>query len=183
MATVLVIVLAALVIALYFLRVSHEHAAAIASLDDLTGRTQPVDLAAFLNLIDPGETAFLRQSLPSREFRLLQRERTRAAAEYVERIAQNAAVLLRLGQAARLNPDPEVARAAHAMVERALSVRMTAMRALFKLRLQSLLPGVDISDISDRYKGLTESVALFTRLQRPAFSSHVLAMLLTSSLL
>jgi hypothetical protein len=60
---------------------------------------------------------------------------------------------------------------------------MTAMRALFKLRLQSLLPGVDISDISDRYKGLTESVALFTRLQRPAFSSHVLAMLLTSSLL
>jgi hypothetical protein len=65
------------------------------------------------------------------------------------------------------------------MVERALVVRMTAMEALIKLRLQAFLPGIEFStaDVFDRYSRLTESVALFTRLQRPAFSSHVLAML------
>lgn len=179
MTIVLAIALAALVVALYFIRVSHQHAAAISSLDDLSGHTQSVDLAAFRNLIDPAQTAYLRQRLPSAEFRSLHRERMHAAAEYVQRIAQNAAVLLRLGQAARHYADPEVVRAAQAMVERALVVRMIAMQALIKLRLQAMLPGIEFStsEVFDRYGRLTESVALFTRLQRPAFSSHVLAML------
>jgi hypothetical protein len=180
---VLAIVIAALLAALFFIRVSRGHAAAISNLDQLSGRTQPVDLDAFRNLIDPRETTFLRKSLAAGDFRRIQRQRTIATAEYVERIAQNAAVLLRLGQAARTNTDPEIARAAQAMVERALAVRIVAMQALFKLRLQALLPGRDISNISNRYQGLTESVALFTRLQRPAFSSHVLDMLVTPSLL
>jgi cell division protein FtsL len=179
MTIVLAIVLAALIVALYFIRVSHQHAAVISSLDDLSGRTQPVDLEAFRNLIDPAQTAYLRQSLPSTEFRNLHRERTHVAAEYVQRIAQNAAVLLRLGQAARHHADPEIARAAQAMVERALVVRMIAMEALIKLRVQSFFPGIEFStsEVFERYRRLTESVALFTRLQRPAFSSHVLAML------
>ncbi len=56
---------------------------------------------------------------------------------------------------------------------------MIAMQALIKLKLQILLPGIDLStvDVFDRYTRLTESVALFTRLQRPAYSAHVMAML------
>src|SRR6478609_7562502 len=112
MAIVLAIVIAALLAALFFIRVSRGHAEAIANLDDLSGRTQPIDLEAFRNLIDPSETAFLRKHLPPPDFRDVHRERTYAAVEYVERIALNAAVLLRLGQAARTHADPEVARAA-----------------------------------------------------------------------
>lgn len=179
MAIVLLIVFAALFAALFLIRVSRGHAEAIANLDQLAGRTQSVDLEAFRNLINPDETAFLRKNLPPPDFCIVRRERAQAAAEYVQRIAQNAAVLLRLGQAARDHADPEVARAAQSMVESALVVRMIAMQALVKLRLQILLPGIDFStaDVFDRYRRLTESVALFTRLQRPANSSHVLAML------
>jgi hypothetical protein len=179
MAIVLAIVIAALLAALFLIRVSRGHAEAIANLDDLGGRTQPVDLDAFRNLIDPAETAFLRKNLPPPDFRAVHRERTHAAVEYVQRIAQNAAVLLRLGQATRTHADPEVARAAQSMIERALVVRMIAMQALIKLRLQILFPGIDFSAaaVFDRYGRLTESVALFTRLQRPAYSAHVMAML------
>jgi hypothetical protein len=179
MAIVLVIVFAALLAALFFIRVSRGHADAIANLDELSGRTQHVDLEAFRNLINPDETAFLRKNLPPPDFRIVHRIRTQAAAEYVQRIAQNAAVLLRLGQAARTHRDPEVARAAQFMIERALVVRIIAMQALIKLRLQILLPGIDLSTaaVFDRYGRLTESVALFTRLQRPTYSAHVLAML------
>jgi hypothetical protein len=179
MAIVLAIVIAALLAALFFIRVSRGHAEAIANLDDLSGRTQPVDLEAFRNLIDPAETIFLRKHLPPPDFNAVQRERTQAAVEYVQRIAQNAAVLLRLGQAARSHADPEVARAAQSIIERALVVRMIAMQALIKLKLQILLPGIDLStvDVFDRYTRLTESVGLFTRLQRPAYSARVMAML------
>jgi hypothetical protein len=179
MVLVLGIVLAALLAALFLVRVSHGHAEAISQLEDLDGRTQPVDLDAFRNLIDPSETRFLRSHLPANDFRKIQRERSRATAEYVQHIAQNAAVLLRLGQAARTNPDPEVARAAQEMVERALVVRMIAMRAMVKLHVQRFFPGVGFSndDVFDRYRRLTESVALFTRLQRPAFAGRVSAML------
>jgi hypothetical protein len=179
MAIVLIIVIAALLAALFFIRMSRGHAEAIASLDELKGRTQPVDLASFRNLIDPAETAFLRENLSPRAFRSVQRDRTLAAAEYVRRIASNAAVLLRLGQAARMNPDPAVARAAQEIAERALAVRMTAMRALLLLHLQAYLPDVRIpgDGIYDTYRRLTDSVALYARLQRPAFSSYVMAML------
>jgi len=179
MAIVLVIVIAALLAAVFFIRVSRGHAEAISNLDDLSGRTQPIDLAAFRNLIDPAETAFLRSHLRSQDFREIHRERTQAAVEYVQRIALNAALLLRLGQAARTNPDPEIAKAAQSMIERALVVRMIAMQALVKLKLQALFPGIDFSnvDVFERYGRLTESAALFTRLQRPAYSAHVLAML------
>ncbi len=178
MAIVLVVAFAALLAAVFFLRVSRGHAEAISNIDQLSGRTQPVDMQAFRNLVDPAETEFLRRNLPPRDFRAVNRERTYAAAEYVQRIANNAAVLLRLGQAARTNPDPEIGRAAQAMVERSLAVRMLAMQVLIKLRIQAVT-GVDFFslDLYDRYGRLTESVALFTRLQRPAYSSHVLAML------
>ena len=178
MTIVLIIAIAALLAAVFFLRVSRGHAEAISILDELSGRTQPVDLQAFRNLVDPTETDFLRRNLPGRDFRAVHRERTYAAAEYVQHIAHNAAILLRLGQAARTNPDPEIARAAEAMVERALAVRMLAMQVLIRLRLQAFT-GIDLNslDIFDRYGRLTESAALFTRLQRPAYSSHVLAML------
>src|SRR5262249_5205266 len=153
MALVLGIVLAALFAALFLVRASHGHAAAISRLEELDGRTHPVDLEAFHNLVDPAQSAFLRENLPGHEFRGIQRERALTAAEYVEHIADNAAILLRLGQAARANANPDIAQAAQQMVERALTVRMIAMRALAKLYLQALIPGIRISsaDVFERY--------------------------------
>src|ERR1700690_1536060 len=61
--------------------------------EDLAGRTRPVDLDAFRNLVDPGEEDFLRSSLLPPQFRAVQRERMRAALEYVRNTGHNAAYL------------------------------------------------------------------------------------------
>ena len=103
MAIGLGIAVAALLSALLLIRISRGHAEAIARLEELDGRTQPVDIEALRNLIDPQETHYLQTRLPAKVFRKLERERALAAAEYVQRIAHNAAVLVRLAQAARTN--------------------------------------------------------------------------------
>ncbi|HWR15959.1 MAG TPA: hypothetical protein VN577_14115 [Terriglobales bacterium] len=179
MTLVLIVVLLTLLAAIFLLRVSHGHAEEIASVDDLAGKTSAIDIEAFQNLINPEETEFLRSRLPAADFRRVQRERTLATLEYVQRIAQNSAVLLRLGQASRNHADPEVAKAARFMVERALTVRMHAMRAIIQLRLKTFLPFMwfDPAEVFDRYQKLTDVAVIFTRLQRPAFAGRVNAML------
>jgi hypothetical protein len=179
MTIVIIIVVAALFAALFLVTVSHRRAVAIKDLDDLAGHTRPVDIQAFRNLTDRAETEFLRTRLSWPHFHIVHRERTLAAAEYVRNVAHNASVLMRLGQAARESADPDVARAGADMVQRALMVRMIAMRVLVKLYIQSMIPGMTGSsqEILERYNRLTESATLFTRLQRPAFAGRVSAML------
>ena len=151
----------------------------VSSLDELVGCTRSVDMAAFQNLIDPLETRFLRQTLPLAQFRVVQRERTLAATEYVRNIMHNSGVLIRLGQFGRANPDPQLAEAARVMVERAARVRMLSTLVLMKLYFQSVMPALPFvsEDIARDYRSLTEAALLFTRLQRPAFAGRVGAML------
>lgn len=173
------IVLAALLAALFLRQVSRKRAKVLADLDTLPSLTRPVDVHALRNLLDERQTRFLRSRLPFWQFCRIHRERTLAAAEYVDRIAKNAAILLHLGQLGRMSEDPEVARAAKDIVERALLVRMIAMQTLFKLYLQSVMPGVDLStrEVFERYLRLTESTLLYTRLQRPAYAGRISAVL------
>ncbi|MFZ0802262.1 MAG: hypothetical protein WAN70_08850, partial [Terriglobales bacterium] len=48
-----------------------------------------VDLRAFRNLTDPEEEEYLRLNLPPADFRRIQRERLRAAVEYIRCAAFN----------------------------------------------------------------------------------------------
>ena len=105
--TLIVVALAILLLLLY---VEGGRNSSVNGLEDLAGRTRPVDLEAFRNLVDAGEEDFLRANLSRREFRAVQRERTRAAVEYIRNSAHNAACLLRLGEAASRSGDPRIAR-------------------------------------------------------------------------
>src|SRR5439155_26076680 len=78
----------------------------VGELDDLVGRTRPVDIDAFRNLIDPAEEEFLRENMPPSDFRAVQRERLRASVDYVCCAAHNAAILVGLEVAARVSADP-----------------------------------------------------------------------------
>jgi hypothetical protein len=71
-----------------------------------------VDIEAFRNLVDPKKEKFLRANLSPAKFRKIQRQRLRAAVEYVSCAAQNAAILLPLADAGRRSPDPATAEAA-----------------------------------------------------------------------
>jgi len=102
---------------------------------------QSVDICAFRNLIDPAEEDFLRSRLPAPEFRNIQRERLRATAEYILCTAQNAAILLRMGEATRRSSDAATAEAAEKLVDQAVRLRLSAFQALLRLELRILFPG------------------------------------------
>ncbi len=163
----------------WLLVMARGRAADVHDLEELPARTQPVDLAAFRNLTDPAEEEYLRAQLPAKEFRRLQRERLRAALEYVGRAAGNAALLVRLGEAARRSPDPAVAQAARELVDDALRLRLYALLAGAKLRARLLLPGARLSPASllDRYQRLTEAVGRLSRAQKPSFAGRISAAL------
>lgn len=169
----------ALAAVVFLLRVARGQSAAVEDLEELPGKTQPVDLAAFRNLTDPAEEEYLRAQLPAREFRRLQRQRMRAALEYIRRAAQNAALLVRLGEAARRSPDPEVAQAARELVDNAVRLRLYALLAEVKLRARLLLPGARLSSapLLDRYQRLTQAVGRLSRAQKPSFAGRISAAL------
>jgi hypothetical protein len=124
---------------------------------DLERYAQPVDLAAFQALLDPANEAFLRENPPPGEVRDFQRRRCRVAAAYVLRVAQNAAVLTRLGELARTSGEPETARAGADLANAALQLRLRALLSYARLQLEVIHPAAP--DSVRRVAGLYESLA------------------------
>ncbi|MCI0353847.1 MAG: hypothetical protein L0099_02235 [Acidobacteria bacterium] len=161
------------------LRAVRGQSAAVRSLEELEAQTRPVDLAAFRNLMDPDEQDYLRAHVSDADFRRLERQRLRAARVYVRRAAQNAAVLVRLGEAARASADPKVARAAQELVNSALQLRLNALLAECQLLIRMALPvgRPRAAGLLESYEVLIERVTRLCRLQRPAYTARVAAAL------
>jgi hypothetical protein len=140
---------------------------------DAVSRIQPVDLEAFRNLMDPAEEDYLRESLSRAEFRMIHRERLRAALEYIFCAAQNAAFLVRAGDAARRSPEPSVAEAGERLMNSAISLRLLALQAMAKLYWGIVFPSARSSSIgvADSYERVTGLVFLLGRLQHPSRSA------------
>jgi hypothetical protein len=174
--TGLLIALALVAVAVLLCAVRRHHHP-VPELQVLEDYTRPVDLAAFRNLIDPAEQNYLRQHLPAEQFRALERQRLRAALEYVERTTYNAAILLRVGEAARCHPNPEVAAAASELVNSALQLGMNARLATLVLYARMVLPGARISvgRVTDTYENLVQGLVRLTRLQDPACATRISA--------
>jgi len=136
---------------------------------DLSPQVKSVDLEAFHNLTDPEEEEFLRQRLEPTGFKMIQRERLRAAIEYVGGVSHNAGVLLSLGQNARQSPDPAIAEAGRRLVDEALRLRLYSSLTMCKLWIRYLFPDTEFqpSGIVDRYQHVTEGAVRLGRLQYP----------------
>ena len=125
-------------------------------LNELVGLIRPVDVEAFCNLVDPDEELFLRENLPAPIFRSIQRERLLAATEYVGAVSHNAAVLLRIAEAARDHTDPAVAEAAIEMANSAARLRLHCSLVFLRLWTAILVPQAGPSSLSlpERYQDL-----------------------------
>jgi hypothetical protein len=179
MTTLIIIIVFSFLTLLLLYRAARGHSAVIKGLADLEGQTQPVDLLAFQNLIAADEESFLRENLSPRDFRQVQRLRMLAALDYVGRTAHNAAVLLRLGEAARASSDAQIAQAGQELMNSALHLRMVAKLAQIQLYTRVLLPTVQLSPeklVTD-YRTLTDRVAHLCQLESPAQVSRVTASL------
>jgi hypothetical protein len=137
---------------------------------NLTLAIRPVDIEAFRNLINPAEDDYLRRRLPPAQFRAVRRERLRAMAAYVHAAASNAAVLLRLGEAALASGDARIAGAAQQLVNEALLLRRNSTVALAWIYLALAWPNSEFAAVRvvDRYEHLSGAAMLLGRLQNPA---------------
>ena len=169
MITTTIVVLVALLALSCLLWFARSQASVSKALENPAEHIRGVDVEAFRNLIDPDEEEFLRTSLPPGEFRRIQRERLRAAVEYVSCAAHNAAILLRVADAGRRSSDPATAEAAQALVDNALRLRLYALHAVPRLYLGMIFPGSRISPagIAESYEQMTRLVVRLGCLQYP----------------
>jgi len=178
--TLSVILVVVALCALGFLfRVVRRGGLAIRQAGELAEQLRPVDLEAFRNLVDMDEEEYLRLALPTTAFRRVQRERLRAAAEYVVCAAHNAGILLRLGTLAVHSPDPRIAEAGRQLVDSAVSLRWNALLALGRLYGGMVFPGVPLSParLADTYQQLSTSLNQLGRLQYPGRGARISAAL------
>lgn len=135
----------------------------------LAGTIRPIDVEAFRNLIDPDEDEYLRRRLPAGQFRTVRRERLRAMAAYVHVAAGNAAVLVRVGEAALASGDARVGEAAYQLVNDALLLRRNCILALGRIYLALAWPnsGFAAARVFERYERVSGAAMLLGRLQNP----------------
>jgi hypothetical protein len=144
----------------------------------LAGAIHRIDLEAFRNLINPAEDEYLRRWLPAAEFRAVRRERLRAMAAYIQVVANNAAVLVRIGEAAFASGDARVVEAAHQLVNDALLLRRNAAVALMRIYLALAWPnsGLAAVYVVDRYEQVSGVAMLLGRLQNPTVAVRLSAL-------
>jgi hypothetical protein len=167
MTVTFILVLAGLLALSFLIRLAKLRTVAQRRGADTAGEVRPVDVEAFRNLIDPAETAFLRSNLPPPEFRKVERQRLRAAVEYISCAAHNARVLMRMGEAARHSPEPAVAEAGEKLVNTAIRLRVYAFQVTAKLYLRMVLPGAQLAPVglAEHYERMTGLVLLLGRME------------------
>lgn len=165
MITSIIVVVLALALVFSSIRLARAGVHSRAVLENPAEHLRPVDVEAFRNLIDPAEEEFLRDRLQPTDFRRIQRERLRAAVEYLAGAARNAAILLRLAEAARHSPDPAVVQSAEKLIDEATRLRLYAFQAIPRLYLAMLLPSRRISPlrVAESYEQMTRQVVSLGR--------------------
>ena len=125
--------------------------------------------------MDPGEEDYLHSSLSPSEFRGVQRERMRAALEYVSNAAYNAAFLLRVGEAAAQSPDRRIAQAGSQLIDSALRLRAYALLSTAKLYVRIVFPEARLSygRLADNYQHLSTLASQLTLMQHPARAARL----------
>jgi hypothetical protein len=170
MTLAIVLIIAAILALVFIVRVSISRSLRVSHHTQPSGQIQPIDIQAFRNLVDPGEAEYLRRYLPPAEFRLVQRERLRAMAAYIQVAARNAAILILMGENVLAASDPPMVEAARQMVDQALLLRRNAAFALFRIYLALAWPSVGLAAVPvlRGYERLNGSAMLLGRLQNPA---------------
>jgi hypothetical protein len=113
----------------------------IKSLEDWESKNHAVDPEMFRILLDPAEERYLRQALSPHEFRVFQRRRMALAMNWLNLVGENAAMLMKLGQLAKTESNPELARHAAELIHGALRLRVNLMVVEPCLWLKWIFPG------------------------------------------
>lgn len=129
----------------------------------------PVDLKAFRTLVDRDDEMFLKERLSRSSFSRIKRQRVAVTMRYVGRIANNASLVMGLGESARQSSDLEVAQTATQIVNLATQLRLQCIMALAKLSMEYAVPSLQLTPalLAPEYQKLRENVVRLGKLQSP----------------
>jgi hypothetical protein len=117
----------------------------IKSLEDWEANNHAVEPGLFRVLLDPAEERYLRQSLAPHEFHIFQRKRMALALRWLDLVGTNAAMLMKLGQLAKMEGNPTLAKEAEDLIHGALRLRVNLMLAEPCLWMKWVFPGWALS--------------------------------------
>ncbi len=163
MMTLIVIILALCAIGLFFTALRSRKKQARQNL-------RPIDMKAFRAITSRNDEVFLRRRLPHSEFSRLKRRRIRVTMLYVKRMANNAAVVMRIGEMARTSANPDVARLAAQISETASQIRLQCIVAFAKLSIEFAVPSLQLNPamLEPSYQALRDNIARLGQLQNAA---------------
>lgn len=170
LAIILIIVAVIALVVLGGLSVRFSKSLRLSQDASIARQIQPLDVAAFRNLVDPAEREYLRRRLPSSEFREVQRQRLQAMAAYVWIAARNASILVTLAQSSLTSSNPQTVEAARQLIDNAFRLRVNATYAMFRIYVAWLWPDSNTAaaSILQGYVQLNGAAMLLGRLQNPA---------------
>ena len=131
---------------------------------ELIKQLQLLDVDAFLNLVNRGDHAFLRERLSPWVFWKIHIERMIAAIQYCGHAAMNAGVLMKLAETSKSDTDIRVAAMAQSLYAEALNLRVCALQMMAHMALSAFVPGTSVlpeafasnyESASCRYRNLT----------------------------
>jgi hypothetical protein len=131
---------------------------------ELIRQLQLLDVDAFLNLVDPGDHAFLRERLSPWVFWRVHIERMFAAIQYCGHAAMNAGILMKIAETSKSDTDTRVAAISQSLYAEALNLRVCALQMMARLALSAFVPGTSVlpetfasnyESASCRYRNLT----------------------------
>lgn len=99
-----------------------------------------LDIAAFRNLVDANEDAFLRENLSASQFRKIKRQRAWAALLYTREAGKAAAALAQIGQVVQRSQDPAVAASGLKVAENAFRLRLQTVSTSLRLLVEIAIP-------------------------------------------
>jgi hypothetical protein len=158
--TLLVLVAAVSALALAWSLLGAGHAE-IRNGRDWEEKRHEVDVQVFRALLDRNEERYLRSSLPHRQFQDFRRKRIRLALRMLRLVEENAGMLIKLGQLARMKGDPALSQKADELVATAIQFRLNLLLARLSLCLRWLFPSwmVSLPAFDVRYQHLLDSLA------------------------
>jgi hypothetical protein len=135
-----------------------------------TQKIRPFDMKAFQAITSRNDEIFLRERLPHSEFARLKRRRIHVTNLYVRRMANNAAVVMRMGEMARSSSNPDVVRLAAQVSETASQIRLQCIVAFAKLSLEFAVPSLQLNPatLEPGYQAMRDSIARLGQLQNAA---------------
>jgi len=177
MTLAIILVIAAVLALVVVLRVTLSRGLQVSTDRSLAAQLQPIDIAAFRNLVDPDEDDYLRRRLPAAAFRTVHRQRLLATAVYIKAANRNAAILIRMGQEAVASSNVRTADAAQQLMDNAILLRRNATVALFKIYVARVWPDASLAStpVVQRYEQLNGSAMLLGRLQNPTAPVRIAA--------